>query len=545
MANFNNFNDIKKYIDDSISNIQLPDHYKGQVTVYSQTLIPTNQTYLGIVSKVLKSFVSGDTWLVGDSKAIYTFNGSVWSQSEILIPTNGDFYFTSYFLVGDDVTDVIQTQANITWNGEVNNWDIAKDLYYQPDGTYVLADDITGNVTLSEKLKSYHDVLGVLGTTNTVNFIVQKTNGSVGVEKRTLSGSGFIKVANGVLSVDTTSYISTLSVSGGVAETGKYINSISVSGNAFTVTKVALPTPPTLEDLGGQSYSELLQALSSLVGSSGFLNINYIPEGVTPETKWNLTISTQVVTNSSLADTLTNYQPKTNILTKVSAYTGTMVNGNDYILNLHQNSSTVGDFTVTVDSRANIVNFGTDIGTSGAGKFLSDLTKDSIGRLVRTYTSALTTIGLAGNTATAGQALTSVAYSGGTLTFTKGAFLTALSKGTTVGTGNVVTEVDVSGGTVTLTKGITALTAITKALVEAVLTGTITSHNHTGVYDPIGSATTALNSSKSYTDSELASAITDLLTPGTDNYNTLLGIIEAKVNLMIAGASFPDEPDPV
>ncbi len=53
----------------------------------------------------------------------------------------------------------------------------------------------------------------------------------------------------------------------------------------------------------------------------------------------------------------------------------------------------------------------------------------------------------------------------------------ALSVSTT-GTGNVVTAVSKSGTTVTVTKGINALTAITKAMVESVLTGNIASHTH-------------------------------------------------------------------
>ena len=53
----------------------------------------------------------------------------------------------------------------------------------------------------------------------------------------------------------------------------------------------------------------------------------------------------------------------------------------------------------------------------------------------------------------------------------------ALSVSTT-GTGNVVTAVSKSGTTVTVTKGINALTAITKAMVENVLTGNISSHTH-------------------------------------------------------------------
>ena len=545
MANFNNFNDIKKYIDDSISGIQLPDHYKGQILVYTETLVPLNETYLGEVSKVLRTFVFGDTWLVGSTKTLYVFDGTVWAQSEILVTSNGDFYFASYFLDADDVTDTIQIQANIIWNEASTSWDIARDLYYQPDGTYLLADMLTGSINVSDKLKSYHDALGVVGTTNTINFLVQKTDGSVGVEKRTLIGTGFIQVADGVLSVDPTSYISTLVVNGGAGESGKYVSAISVAGNTFTVTKVDLPTPPTLNDLSGQPYAEILDSLSTLVGASGFISINYVPGGTTPETRWAMSITTEVVTNSILTTVLADYQPKTNILTKLSAYTGAMVNGNDYIVNLHQNSATIGDFTVTVDNRANIINFGVDVGVSGADKFISDLTKDATGKLVRTYTSALTTLGLTNNTITGGQAFTGVTYSGGNLTFTKGSFLTALSKAVTIGTGNVVTELSVSVGEITLTKGITALTEITKPMVEVVLIGEITSHIHATLYDSLGSASSALVTANTYTDTEVSAGITDLLTVGTANHNSLLAIIEAKVNLMIAGASFPDEEDPV
>lgn len=49
---------------------------------------------------------------------------------------------------------------------------------------------------------------------------------------------------------------------------------------------------------------------------------------------------------------------------------------------------------------------------------------------------------------------------------------------TTTGSGNVVTGVSKSGNVITVTKGITALTGITKAQVEAVLTGNITTHVH-------------------------------------------------------------------
>lgn len=46
------------------------------------------------------------------------------------------------------------------------------------------------------------------------------------------------------------------------------------------------------------------------------------------------------------------------------------------------------------------------------------------------------------------------------------------------GSGNVVTGISVTGLEITLTKGITALTSISKAMVEGVLTGAITSHSH-------------------------------------------------------------------
>lgn len=46
------------------------------------------------------------------------------------------------------------------------------------------------------------------------------------------------------------------------------------------------------------------------------------------------------------------------------------------------------------------------------------------------------------------------------------------------GSGNAVTSVTKSGSTITVTKGSTFLTGITKAQVEAVLTGGITTHNH-------------------------------------------------------------------
>ena len=53
-----------------------------------------------------------------------------------------------------------------------------------------------------------------------------------------------------------------------------------------------------------------------------------------------------------------------------------------------------------------------------------------------------------------------------------------LSPAKVTGSGNVVTGISVSGLEITLTKGITALTGITKAMVEGVLTGNITSHSH-------------------------------------------------------------------
>lgn len=49
---------------------------------------------------------------------------------------------------------------------------------------------------------------------------------------------------------------------------------------------------------------------------------------------------------------------------------------------------------------------------------------------------------------------------------------------TTTGSGNAITAISKSGTTITATKGATFLTAITKAQVEAVLTGNITSHTH-------------------------------------------------------------------
>lgn len=53
-----------------------------------------------------------------------------------------------------------------------------------------------------------------------------------------------------------------------------------------------------------------------------------------------------------------------------------------------------------------------------------------------------------------------------------------LSPAKVTGSGNVVTGISVSGLEITLTKGITALTGITKAQVEGVLTGAITTHTH-------------------------------------------------------------------
>lgn len=540
MALLNNFNDVRIYIDNSIKNLQLPDHYKDQITTYTKTLVPTNQTRIGTASKILKIFATGDTWLVGDTKTVYTYNGTTWVAGQPFTPWNGDYYFVLYYLEADNVQATIQVQANVTYNGNSKLWDVAKDLYFQPDGVFLVTDSITGNMTTSTRLQSYHDALNVLGVANTVNFIVQKTNGSVGVEKKTITGNGFVVSNNGNLTVDTTKYISTIGITGGTSTPGQYVSALSVAGNNITVTKTNLPNPPTLNDLNGQLKNDLLTSLSSLNGANGFLNIEYDSAGATPETKWKLTINNNLVTNSSLTTTLANYQPKANILTKLTNIEGLMSNGNDYVINLHQNSSTVGDYTASVEHRANLINFGTDSGTSGAGKFLSNLTKDANGNLIRTFANALTNIGLSGNTVETGKAIVSATVSGSTITFVKDSFIQTLVKGTTTGSGNVITDVTISGNTITPVKGITALTAITKAMVEAVLTGTITSHNHSGVYDPAGSANTSLVNAKSYTDTQIASKLTDLLTSGTTNYNALIDIITDKVNEMIRNAQFPD-----
>ena len=115
----------------------------------------------------------------------------------------------------------------------------------------------------------------------------------------------------------------------------------------------------------------------------------------------------------------------------------------------------------------------------------------------------------------------------------------------TTGSGNAVTAVSKSGNTVTVTKGSTFLTGITKALVEGVLTGSISSHTHT--FASITSKPTTLSGygiTDVYTKTEIASQLGNYVTlnttqtiTGEKTFGTLrtTGIIYAGSSILTGG----------
>lgn len=80
------------------------------------------------------------------------------------------------------------------------------------------------------------------------------------------------------------------------------------------------------------------------------------------------------------------------------------------------------------------------------------------------------------------------------------------------------------------------LTAITKAMVEAVLTGTITSHNHSGVYDPAGTASSVMTTHQSsYNHANIANGQTAYSWGNHASYGYLTSITKAMVEAVLTG----------
>lgn len=99
--------------------------------------------------------------------------------------------------------------------------------------------------------------------------------------------------------------------------------------------------------------------------------------------------------------------------------------------------------------------------------------------------------------------------------------------GTTVvtnGSGNAVTAVSKSGNTITVTKGSNFLTGITKAQVEAVLTGTIQTHNHDYLQGIAGGAVTKAPGDRRMILQVNVNKGTEGLFPHNNNANAIIGI---------------------
>lgn len=122
----------------------------------------------------------------------------------------------------------------------------------------------------------------------------------------------------------------------------------------------------------------------------------------------------------------------------------------------------------------------------------------------------------------------------------------ALSVSTT-GTGNVVTAVSKSGTTVTVTKGINALTAITKAMVENVLTGNIASHTHSQYLTSHQSLANYVTLSTAQTITGLKTIANEMLftSAGWLQFNTTSSTTIAKTanNVIHAGTDTATEDD--
>lgn len=122
----------------------------------------------------------------------------------------------------------------------------------------------------------------------------------------------------------------------------------------------------------------------------------------------------------------------------------------------------------------------------------------------------------------------------------------ALSVSTT-GTGNVVTAVSKSGTTVTVTKGINALTAITKAMVENVLTGNIASHTHSQYLTSHQSLANYVTLSTAQTITGLKTIANEMLftSAGWLQFNTTSSTTIAKTtsNVIHAGTDMAAEDD--
>ena len=122
----------------------------------------------------------------------------------------------------------------------------------------------------------------------------------------------------------------------------------------------------------------------------------------------------------------------------------------------------------------------------------------------------------------------------------------ALSVSTT-GTGNVVTAVSKSGTTVTVTKGINALTAITKAMVESVLTGNIASHTHSQYLTSHQSLANYVTLSTAQTITGLKTIANEMLfsSAGWLQFNTTSSTTIAKTahNVIHAGTDMAAEDD--
>jgi hypothetical protein len=138
---------VYSYVETAVSGLQLPQHYKGQVTYAAETA--------GAVDMVTAA--QDDTCLVLSTNTVLTYTGSVWSSTPLGTPQTGDYFYVLNLL---DIDGGLP-EGSVTWNG--TTWDVAPDHYYQPDRE-TIGLNANGQLEVRDSGVSFDKLDPVLGT---------------------------------------------------------------------------------------------------------------------------------------------------------------------------------------------------------------------------------------------------------------------------------------------------------------------------------------------------------------------------------------------
>ncbi|GAB6121667.1 hypothetical protein [Dysgonomonas termitidis] len=156
--------EAKDYTNEKITEIQLSEHYQGQMD------------YVAMATGTLPVAAAGLKALVTGENKIYTSDGAVWGDPVEITPQAG-WYFYALCL-----TDYSNHAGNITYDAGGAKWDFAPDNYNEIDDDTIVRDPITQVIKINDDMAALlRFMLAVQNLSSVVNIPATSANTNINI----------------------------------------------------------------------------------------------------------------------------------------------------------------------------------------------------------------------------------------------------------------------------------------------------------------------------------------------------------------------------